>query len=261
MIFAAKTTAAGLIALPVAFTFALDQPQWALLTVFIVAQPHSGVVLAKSVYRLAGTLIGAAVALAFVALFAQERVLFLGALALWIGLCTFGSQYARNFAAYGCVLSGYTVAIVGLPGALSPASAFFIATARVTEISLGIIVTAAITRIVLPSSLVVPLRKAIAEARVMLADYALTALGDSPGDGMAAKLLDQAVAIESLRASAVFEAREVRARSKALRLLNAASIDVVSGARQLGMRRQRDDPPRPGLDEAIAEATAAVRAW
>jgi uncharacterized membrane protein YccC len=36
---------------------------------------------------------------------------------LWIGLCAFGSQYARNFAAYSFVLSGYTVAIVGIPGA------------------------------------------------------------------------------------------------------------------------------------------------
>ena len=55
------------------------------------------------------------VALLFVAFFAQERVLFLGALALWVGLCTFGSQYARNFAAYSFVLSGYTVAIPNSP--------------------------------------------------------------------------------------------------------------------------------------------------
>jgi uncharacterized membrane protein YccC len=79
MIFAAKTTASGLIALLVAFTFDLDQPQWALLTVFIVAQPQSGLVFAKSFYRIIGTLVGAAVALLFVALFAHERVLFLGA--------------------------------------------------------------------------------------------------------------------------------------------------------------------------------------
>src|SRR5206468_8029662 len=76
-----------------------------------------------------GTVIGAAVALLLVALFAQERVILLGALALWIGLCTFGSQYARNFAAYSFVLSGYTVAIVGIPGALDAGNAFYIATA------------------------------------------------------------------------------------------------------------------------------------
>src|SRR6202140_1491258 len=101
MIFAAKTTASGFIALLIAFTFNLDQPQWALLTVFIVSQARqSGPVLAKSFYRVIGTLMGAAVALLLAALFAQERVLFLGTLALWVGLCTFGSQYARNFAAY-----------------------------------------------------------------------------------------------------------------------------------------------------------------
>jgi uncharacterized membrane protein YccC len=109
----------GVGALLIAFTFNLDQPQWALLTVFIVSQPQeSGLVLAKSFYRIIGTLVGAAVALLLIALFAQERVLFLGAIALWVGLCTFGSQYARNFTAYGFVLSGYTAAIVGIPGAL-----------------------------------------------------------------------------------------------------------------------------------------------
>jgi uncharacterized membrane protein YccC len=135
-IFAAKTTASGLIALLVAFAFNLDQPYWALLTVFIVSQPQqSGLVLAKSFYRIIGTVIGAAVALCLVALCAQERVLFLGGLALWIGLCTFGSQYARNWPAYSFVLSGYTVAIVGIPGALDAGNAFFyIATGRVTEI-------------------------------------------------------------------------------------------------------------------------------
>jgi len=153
-IFAAKTTASGLIALLVAFTFNLDQPYWALLTVFIVSQPlQSRQVLAKSLYRIIGTVIGAAVALLFVALFAQERVLFLGALALWIGVCAFGSQYARNFAAYSFVLSGYTVAIVGIPGALDAGNAFYIATGRVTEVCLGIILAATVNHIILPSSL------------------------------------------------------------------------------------------------------------
>src|SRR5882672_8658390 len=163
MIFAAKTTASGLIALLIAFTFNLDQPQWALLTVFIVSQPQSGLVLAKSFFRIIGTLIGAAVALVFVALFAQERVLFLGALALWLGVCTFGSQYARNFAAYSFVLSGYTVAIIGIPGALDAGNAFYIATARVTEISLAVIVTATVNRVVLPSSLSRSLWQAVAD--------------------------------------------------------------------------------------------------
>jgi uncharacterized membrane protein len=183
----------ALIALLVAFTLNLDQPQWALLTVFIVAQPQSGLVLAKSFYRVIGTVIGAAVALFLVALFAQERVLFLGALALWIGLCTFGSQYARNFAAYSFVLSGYTVAIVGIPGALDAGNAFYIATARVTEISLGIIVTATISHIVLPSSLADSLRQALADAHAGLADYLVSLFNAGDTALLRAKLLGQTI--------------------------------------------------------------------
>lgn len=78
------------------FTFNLDKPYRPLPTNCIVSQPlQSGQVLAKSLYRIIRTLIGAGVALLFVALFAQEHVLFLGALALWIGLCTFG-PYTRE---------------------------------------------------------------------------------------------------------------------------------------------------------------------
>src|SRR5713101_1135286 len=178
-VFAAKTTTSALLALLIAFTFDLDQPKWAALTVFIVAQPQSGLVLAKSFYRIIGTVIGAAVALLLVSLFAQERVLFLGALAAWIGLCTYASKHSRNFAAYGFVLSGYTVAIVGITGALDPANAFFVAEARVTEISLGIIVAGVISQLVLPVSLAQSLRGAVAEVKTAIARYTTALLGRS----------------------------------------------------------------------------------
>jgi uncharacterized membrane protein YccC len=265
MIFAAKTTASGLVALLVAFTFNLDQPQWALLTVFIVAQPQSGLVLAKSFYRLIGTLIGAAVALLLVSLFAQERVLFLGALALWVGLCTFGSQYARSFIAYGFVLSGYTVAIVGIPGALDAGNAFYVATARVTEISLGIIVTATISHIVLPDRLAVSLWKAVADTRVRLAEYAAAVIDDGDIRSLRAKVISQAIASENMRSSAVFEDREVRARSNLLRVLNAALINVIAVAQPIGTRldivQRNGDRGEAAIDDARAEATAAITAW
>src|ERR1700730_3737856 len=265
MIFAAKTTASGLVALLVAFTFNLDQPQWALLTVVIVAQPQSGLVLAKSFYRIVGALIGAAVALLVVALFAQERVLFLGALALWVGLCTFGSQYARSFIAYGFVLSGYTVAIVGIPGALDAGNAFYVAMARVTEISLGIIVTATISHVVLPDRLAVSLWKAVADTRVRLAEYAAAVIDDGDIRSLRAKVISQAIASENMRSSAVFEDREVRARSNLLRVLNAALINVIAVAQPLGTRldivQRNGDRGEAAIDDARAEATAAITAW
>jgi uncharacterized membrane protein YccC len=270
-IFAAKTMASALIALLFAFTFDLDQPQWALLTVFIVAQPQSGLVLAKSFYRIIGTSIGACVALLFVALFAQERVPFLGALALWTGLCTFGFEYARNFtasrnfSAYSFILCGYTAVIVGIPAALDAGNAFYIATARVTEISLGIIASAMVSHMVPSNSVAASLTQAITDARKGLADYAIALFSASDAAPLRAKLLSQSIAIESLRASAMFEDRDIRDRSNALRLVDAALVRVIGVAQLLARRLDafgRADASREaGLNDAIAEATAAIEAW
>src|ERR1700737_1628800 len=270
-IFAAKTTASALIALLFAFTFDLDQPQWALLTVFIVAQPQNGLVLAKSFYRIIGTSIGACVALLFVALFAQERVPFLGALALWIGLCTFSFEYARNFtasrnfSAYSFILCGYTAVIVGIPAALDAGNAFYIATARVTELSLGIIASAIVSHLVPSNSVAASLTQAITNARKGLADYTIALFSTSDVAPLRAKLLSQAIAIESLRASAMFEDRDIRDRSHTLRLLDAALVRVIGVAQLLARRLdafdRADASSEAGLNDAIAETTAAIEAW
>src|SRR5207247_10931785 len=54
--FAVKTFAASLLALYIAFWAGLDDPRWSFLTVFVVSQPDSGLVLAKSFYRILGTI-------------------------------------------------------------------------------------------------------------------------------------------------------------------------------------------------------------
>ena len=58
LIFAVKTFAASLLALYIAFWAGLDDPRWAFLTVYIVSQPDSGLVLAKGFYRILGTIAG-----------------------------------------------------------------------------------------------------------------------------------------------------------------------------------------------------------
>jgi len=263
-IFAAKTTASALLALLVAFTFDLDQPKWALLTVFIVAQPQSGMVLAKSFYRIIGTVVGAVVALTLVSLFAQERVLFLGTLAVWIGLCTFASRNARNFTSYGFVLSGYTVAIVGVTSALNPDNAFFVTQARVTEISLGIIATATVSHLVVPLLLADSLRRTVETARTAVAEFAIAVLEGRDTPEQRSSVLAQAIAIENLRASAVFEDRDIRLRSDALRDLAAAMLAVADIAyllgRSLDWLRERE-AGGPDLQPARARSAEAVRRW
>src|SRR5262249_18572651 len=80
-----------------------------------------------------------------------------------------------------------------------------------------------------------------------------------------AKLLGQAIAIENLRSSAIFEDREIRDRSDRLRFLDTALVDVVGVAqllaRQRDALRQSGASTEGGIGDAISDATAAIRAW
>jgi len=112
--FAVKTFAASLLALYIAFWAGLDDPRWSFLTVFVVSQPDSGLVLAKSFYRILGTIAGVLVTIAMVFGLAQYGELFVAAVAVWICLCNFAARAARNFGSYGFQLAGYTAAIVAI---------------------------------------------------------------------------------------------------------------------------------------------------
>jgi uncharacterized membrane protein YccC len=95
--FALRTTAASLAALYIAFRFDLEEPKWAPMTVWVVAQATRGMSLSKSQYRLIGTIVGAAAGVALIALFAQTPELFFFALAVWMAVCTAASSALRNF--------------------------------------------------------------------------------------------------------------------------------------------------------------------
>src|SRR5436309_7194217 len=153
LIFSVKTFAASLLALYIAFWAGLDDPRWAFLTVYIVSQPDSGLVLAKGFYRILGTIAGVLVTIALVFGLAQYGELFIAALAVWICFCNFAARAVRNFASYGFQLAGYTVAIVGVPAALNPAGAYPLMVARFTEILLGIVCAALVSRLILAREL------------------------------------------------------------------------------------------------------------
>ena len=86
-----KVLIAAFLTLWLAMRLELPQPRTAMITVFIVMQPQSGQVFAKSFYRFLGTLAGSAVMVFLIALFAQNTELFLGSLAIWVGICTAGA--------------------------------------------------------------------------------------------------------------------------------------------------------------------------
>ncbi|MCE2563418.1 FUSC family protein [Komagataeibacter sp. FNDCF1] len=142
--FALRNTLASLIALAIALWMELDSPQWAVATVWSVAQVRRGESMSKARWRIVGTLAGAVAAVVFIGAFPQQSWLFFPAVATWIGLCSFLATFCLNFRSYAFVLSGYTCSIIAVAAASAPDNVFFIGISRATYIVLGVVCEAAI---------------------------------------------------------------------------------------------------------------------
>ena len=143
LLFAIRLWASVCLALFVAFWLQLDSPYWAGGTAAIVCQPQLGASLRKGWFRMVGTVVGAVVIVVLTACFAQNRVGYLGSLALFCGLCGFAAAVLRNFASYAAALAGSTAAIIaaanlGATGGASP-DVFLLAINRDSEICIGIV--------------------------------------------------------------------------------------------------------------------------
>jgi uncharacterized membrane protein YccC len=232
--FAVKTFAASLLALYIAFWAGLDDPRWAFLTVFIVSQPDSGLVLAKGFYRILGTIAGLLVSIALVFGLSQYGELFVAAMAVWICFCNFAAHAVRNFASYGFQLAGYTVAIVGIPAALDPNGAYPLVVARFTEILLGIICAALVSRLILVRELS-PKLVELVRALTRRADSFATALLNPAADrervdAERTKLVEAYADVQAIQGSTHFESGEARILDQPLRRLTQAAMELCAMA-------------------------------
>ncbi|PWJ87345.1 putative membrane protein YccC [Mesorhizobium loti] len=235
-IFALRTVSAGLIALLAAYALKLDHPQWAMMTVFIVAQPVAGMVLAKGFYRLLGTLAGGVAAIGITTVFGTNPWVLVTVLAVWIGICTFVSSLLRNPEAYGAALAGYTAMIIGLPAFGQPHLVVNLAVARCAEIVLGIVCAGLTSRLILPKlasdAIISRLKRCILD----LATYAGGAFsGGDPAtlSGLHRKLVTDTQTLGEMRAYARLEAPSFAPRAHPVRRTIGQLLSALSAARAL----------------------------
>ncbi|MGH8444430.1 MAG: FUSC family protein, partial [Solimonas sp.] len=279
-LFVARTLFAGFAALWLSMRFGLDKPSTAMLTVFIVAQPQSGFVLAKSAYRAAGTLVGCAATLVLVALFSQYRELFLGSVALWVGACAMGAARFRDFKAYAFVLAGYTACLIGFSAALTAGTAFDVALSRVSEVLLGVLCAGVIADVVAPQrlgpALIALVRGRYRDFARLIADTLGGGVDAARGTALHAQLAADIVRMESLRSAAFFEDADARVRNARLQQLNVdfmAALTTFHALERLLARLQRQgrepvrsallvyaQPLRAALDHPPATAAEAAAA-
>lgn len=137
--YAFRVALAGCVALVVAWLIGLEHPQWSAMTVWAASQPLRGMLIEKSLFRGAGTLVGSVVGVVIVALAQGDPLILTLSLAAWVGFCTGVGNLLRGFVAYGALLCGYTASMVALLGTASHTSIFALGVDRFATVMVGVI--------------------------------------------------------------------------------------------------------------------------
>lgn len=264
-LFAFKQTLAVLLAMWISMRFELGQPATAMVTVYVLMHPQSGMVLTKSAYRILGTLSGAAACLVLFALFPQERVLFLLSLSLWVGFCTAGAALNRNFRCYGFTLAGYTAAMIGLTQVNHPLSFFAYASNRFSEVMVGILCAGLVGDLIFPQHLGSTIVRTVHSRYMEFCGFVQALFtGKMPPrdvDCMHLRFIHSVLTLESLRGASLLETTQTPRGDARLRRMNrdfmAASTTLHAFNQLLKRLHKTESPAAPGL-VLLAESLAEV---
>ena len=254
--FAIRTTAALLLGYFVSFAIQLDTASSAGVCVAIVAQPSPGMALSKAFWRTAGTLLGGAVALAFIAAFAQDRTMLLLAFTLWLGVCTFTASLLRDFRSYGAVLSGYTVGIIAISGIDSPDGALLATLNRVAAILIGIASVAVVNLLLARPAAFESLRAALQAQLAAVTRLAIDTLEGraTPGEWASVQMGTPILALQTEATYAASELHRGTARRGGAMAAIAGLLGMLTASRAIAA-----EPPNPAADAWRARGAALLR--
>ncbi len=253
LIFALKTFLGAMAALYLALWLGLDNPYWSMATAYIVAQPLTGAMRSKALYRFCGTLLGGIAAVALVPNLVNAPVLLCLVLSGWIGLCLYLSLLDRSPRAYLFMLAGYTAGIIGFPSVTAPGSIFETALTRVEEISIGIACTTMMGTIVFPRPLGPVLAKRMLAWIKPGADWAVAALRGQEEDAETwacrRRLAAEAADIGMMTSQLAYDTSHMQSATsqvQRLRLYILSLMPVLSsiGDRVAELQAMREIPPR-----------------
>ncbi|PVM93546.1 FUSC family protein [Caulobacter radicis] len=260
LLFSLNSFVAAMLALWIGFAVGLPRPYWAMTTAYIVSQPLAGAVRSKALYRVLGTVLGGAAAVAMVPNLVNAPVLLCLALALWVGACLTISLLDRTPRSYVLMLAGYTAAIIGFPAVSQPGAIFDLAVWRVVEIGLGIICATLVHSLVFPRPVGTVLRARLGAWLGEADRWALDVLKGADEQAFARDRQHLAAAaseIQMLATHLPFDTTRLRETTGVVRALHERLlilIPLLSGLadRMLALKDVQDPAARRALDAVIA---------
>jgi uncharacterized membrane protein YccC len=223
-----------MLSLWISMRIGLPRPFWAMMTAYIVSAPFSGPTRSKSLYRAAGTFVGAIATLVLVPQLSNAPELLSLAIALWIGVCLYLSILDRTPRSYLVMLAGYTAALIAFPSVGEPGMIFDVALARVEEILLGLTCATVVHSLVFPQSfgpvILARLDGALRDAQRWIAD-ALAPAGHARLDRDRRKLAGDITELRLMATHLPFDTSNLRWTENAVHALHerlAAMVPLLS---------------------------------
>lgn len=261
LLFSVNSFAAAMLALYIGFALGLPRPYWAMTTAYIVSQPLAGAVRSKAVYRILGTILGAAATVALVPNLVNAPWLLSLALALWVGGCLTISLLDRTPRSYVLMLAGYTAAIIGFPSVSQPGAIFDVAVTRVIEIGLGILCATLVHSLVFPQPVGTVLKQRLSAWMSEADRWALDVLRERDNRTIARDRRHLAAAASEIRMLSVhlpFDTSRLRETSGVVRALQERMLLLIPLLSGLGDRMEALHDVR---DERVRGALNGVIGW
>src|SRR5215472_17194581 len=177
---AIKTALAMVLAYGVALSMDWDNADWAALSVAFCTLSTVGESLNKGLLRLCGTVLGILATITLIALFPEDRWLFLIGMSIFTGFCTY--MMAGTSRWYFWFVAGFSVPLLALDGGSDPLNDFQTVVTRFEETALGVVSYSLVWLLIWPTSsrgaLENAVRRLVAAQRQLAAHYVTPAIGE-----------------------------------------------------------------------------------
>ncbi len=259
--FAFRTWVALAVGYYAAFFLQLEGASSVGVCVLILAQPQQGMVLSKSIYRFAATIVGVVVGTTLSAVFPQDRTMLLASFAVVMAIQTALGSVLRDFRSYACILAGYTIAIVSIQNIDAPNAVFSASINRAAAILVGIAAIALTNSLLATAessrSLISKLRDSTKEIVAM----ALEAMDErrSPDPSTCVDMSAKLMPLRGQISYATPEKPNGRARAKGARSALLGLFEMLSAIQAVGGGLAHLDRPSAIVDEALEIARKALR--
>jgi hypothetical protein len=182
---AIKTALATVLAYGIALSMDWGHAYWAAFAVAFCTLSTAGESLNKGLLRLSGTLLGSLAAVTLIALFPQDRWLFLIGMSIFTGSCTY--MMPGNSRWYFWHVAGLSVPLIALAGGADPLNDFQTIITRSEETALGFLSYSLVWLLIWPTSsreaLEDAIRRLAAAHRQLAAHYLTPTIGETDDAG------------------------------------------------------------------------------